>query len=227
MASNGVVIVAAGKGQRMLQSLPKQFIPIAGKPILVHSIEKFLKFDPSIEVVLVLNEDYLTTWKKIHQEYLHKIAIEVAYGGKERYHSVSSGLDSVRSSEFVAIHDAVRPCVSIETIQRAFEAAGEHGSGIPAVPLKDSIRKVDEAHSEVVERSQFRMVQTPQTFRYRLIKEAYSGPIAETVTDDATVYESCHGEVHLVMGDYQNLKITTQEDLLFAETLLNKNSPTL
>lgn len=225
MSSNGVVMVAAGKGQRMLRSTPKQFIPVAGKPILIHSIEKFLSFDPDIEIVLVLNQDFVSLWEDIHQEYLPDIAVKVAHGGKERYHSVSSGLNSISKSEIVGIHDAVRPGVSVATIQRAFASAVKHGSGIPVVPLKDSIRKVEGAASEVVDRSQFRIVQTPQTFRYQLIKEAYKGPIAETVTDDATVYETCHGEVHLVEGDYQNLKITTQEDLFFAESLLNKNSP--
>lgn len=218
-------MVAAGKGQRMKRSIPKQFISVAGKPILVHAMEKFLLFDPGIEIVLVLNQDFVSMWEEIQQKYLPNVKISVSYGGKERYHSVSSGLDSIKKSEIVAIHDAVRPCVNIETIRRTFESAEKHGSGIPVMPLKDSIRKIDGESSKVVDRSQFRIVQTPQTFNTKLIREAYKGPIAETVTDDATVFESCHGEVHLVEGDYNNLKVTTQEDLFFAETLLNKNSP--
>ncbi len=218
-------MVAAGKGQRMKRSIPKQFISVAGKPIMIHAMEKFLLFDQEIEIVLVLNQDFVSMWEEIQQKYLPNVKISVSYGGKERYNSVSSGLDSIKNSEIVAIHDAVRPCVNIETIRRTFVAAEKHGSGIPVMPLKDSIRKIDGETSKVVDRSQFRVVQTPQTFNTKLIREAYKGPIAETVTDDATVFESCHGEVHLVEGDYNNLKVTTQEDLFFAETLLNKNSP--
>ncbi|MEQ8552724.1 MAG: 2-C-methyl-D-erythritol 4-phosphate cytidylyltransferase [Cyclobacteriaceae bacterium] len=225
MSLNGLVIVAAGKGLRMKQPLPKQFIPVAGKPILVHSIEKFLSFDPAIEIVLVLNPEYLEIWQEIKQQYLPKLDIEVTVGGIERYHSVAAGINAIKNSDIVAIHDAVRPCVSRATIQRTFDSAKKYGSGVPVVQLKDSIRKVDKGHSVVVDRSKFCMVQTPQTFNHQMIREAYQGPIANTVTDDATVYEAGHGEVKLVEGDYQNLKITTQEDLIIAEALLNKNSP--
>lgn len=226
MSRNGVVIVAAGKGKRMNQPMPKQFIEVAGKPILVHSIEKFLAFDPTIEIVVVLNPDYLDIWKGIKKRYLPDVRVEIARGGLERYHSVAAGIENINNSQVLAIHDAVRPCVSLATIQRSFDSAVTHGSGVPVVMLKDSIRKIEDGHSEVVDRSKFSIVQTPQTFNYQLIRDAYKGPVAENVTDDATVYEACHGEVHLVEGDYQNLKITTQEDLLFAEALLNKNSPT-
>ncbi len=224
MSGNGVVIVAAGRGQRMKTSLPKQFLHIAGKPVLVHSIEKFLSFDPDIEIVLVLNDTDRAEWQKISQEFLSEVQVNIASGGKERYDSVRSGLDAIEKSEIVGVHDAVRPCVDVATIQRSFEAAKDYGSGIPVVALKDSIRKVMGDRSAVVNRGDFRIVQTPQTFDLQKIISAYEMPVSEGVTDDATVFEKAFGSVYLVDGDYRNIKITTSEDLFFAESLLRNPS---
>lgn len=220
MIRNGVVIVAAGKGLRMKTSLPKQFLLVRDKPILVHSIEKFLAFDPEIEVVLVLGKDDHDKWNQIKEKFLPQNEIAVAYGGAERYDSVGAGLAAITKSDVVGIHDAVRPCVDLLTIQRTFKSAAAHGSGIPVVELKDSIRKIDGKASRVVNRRAYRIVQTPQTFNLKDIKNAYNNPIDQSVTDDASVYETAYGKVNLVEGNYENIKITTRVDLQLAEILL-------
>ncbi|XOV91806.1 MAG: 2-C-methyl-D-erythritol 4-phosphate cytidylyltransferase [Bacteroidota bacterium] len=225
MSEFGVIIVAAGQGKRMMSELPKQFLNVASRPILVHSIERFLDYDNRIEIVIVLNADHLPEWERIKEEYLPGISIQIAIGGKERFDSVKSGLDAIKTSRFVAIHDAVRPCVDQATIQRTFKAAKIYGSAIPVMPLKDSIRQLEGDTSKVVDRNNYRVVQTPQTFDYNKIAQAYRYPIDNSVTDDATIYQSHFGEIHLVDGNYENLKITTQEDLLIAEVLLNKKLP--
>ncbi len=222
MYVNGVVIVAAGKGKRMNMSTPKQFMSVSGKPVIVHTIEKFLAFDKNIEMVVVLNKEHLTIWDEMKTTFFPEVSIIAATGGEERYHSVKSGLAAIKRSDLVAIHDAVRPCVSLEIIQKSFTSAATYGAGIPVTALKDSIRHIHGDDSTVVDRNQYKIVQTPQTFKYELIIKAYSGEIPESTTDDASVYQACYGSVQLVDGDSKNIKITTQEDLQFTEILLKK-----
>lgn len=197
----------------MNQTLPKQFTLIEKAPIVVHTVRAFLHFDPEIHIVLVLPEIHLATWKAIRQEYLEGVEIEAVIGGVTRYQSVKNGLEHVGQG-LVAIHDAVRPCLTQECIIQTFEAAAQYGSAIPCVPLKDSIRKVVGSSSEIADREQFQIVQTPQTFQVAKIKQAFLAPEESFFTDDASVYEYVLGEeVHLVGGDYQNIKVTTPEDL--------------
>ncbi len=219
MSKHSVVIVAGGSGTRMKSNLPKQFIEIAGKPVLVHTIEAFLRFDPSLEVILVLPSDHFETWERIHSHYFPGADILLAAGGTSRFQSVRSGLQLV-SRELVAIHDAVRPCVTATVIKASFEAAEKFGSGLVTVPLKDSIREVEESESYARDRSRYRIVQTPQSFRTELIRKAFLQGELASFTDDATVFEAAGYQVTLVQGTYENIKITTSEDLKLVEVFL-------
>lgn len=214
-----VVIVAGGSGTRMKQYLPKQFLMMKGKPIVVHTIEAFYSYDPNLSVVLVLPEAHLETWNDIQIEYLEGKEISIAFGGNSRFQSVKSGLEKVQSG-LVAIHDAVRPLVTAEIIGESFKAAGQTGSGVVMVEAKDSIREKSGAITKARDRSDFLMVQTPQTFNVELIKKAFELEESVAFTDDATVYEADNNIVTAVPGDYRNIKITTSEDLQIAETLL-------
>jgi 2-C-methyl-D-erythritol 4-phosphate cytidylyltransferase len=210
----------------MNQTLPKQFTRIDGVPVVVHSILAFLEFDPDIKIVLVLPESHFDSWAEIKTEFLPDTAIQTVAGGASRYQSVKNGLDQVAEG-LVAIHDAVRPCVSGEIISNSFLSADKTGSGIVCVALKDSIREVSATGTKAVDRSRYQVVQTPQTFQVDKIKKAFEGSEQSFYTDDASVYEHVlREEVTLVEGDYKNLKITTQEDLDVAALFLRakKNS---
>ncbi|MEP1095725.1 MAG: 2-C-methyl-D-erythritol 4-phosphate cytidylyltransferase [Cyclobacteriaceae bacterium] len=206
------LIVAGGKGRRMNSTTPKQFLELDGKPILVHTLEKFLLAEP-IKIILTLPGDHFDEWKKIQRKYFASEEITVVVGGETRTASVLAGLNAVDGDGLIAIHDAVRPFVSVEIIERSFQFAYKFGSGITAVELKDSIRKkigIDD--SQFRDRSEFVLVQTPQTFQISKIKEAYQ-KMSDTFSDDATVFEMAGNKVKLVEGHYSNIKITTQEDL--------------
>ena len=217
-----VIIVAGGSGSRMQQALPKQFIEILGKPIMVHTIEAFLSYDPSIHIVLVLPEAHLPTWTELKAKYLSSQDVSIAFGGATRFQSVLSGLNQVDNG-LVAIHDAVRPMISKEVIGSSFELAEAKGSGVVMVPLKDSIREKGDGGGTIArDRSLYYAVQTPQTFQVQLIKQAFAQEESPLFTDDASVYEANGKQVEVVSGDYRNIKITTPEDLILAEALLKK-----
>ena len=216
-----VIIVAGGSGTRMQQSLPKQFIEILEKPIVVHTIEAFLAYDPSISVVLVLPEPHFDTWKGLADRFFPAINIQIESGGATRFQSVKSGL-SVIHEGLVAIHDAVRPLISPQVIAASFLSAEEKGSGVVMVPLKDSIRRKIQDKTVAEDRASFFAVQTPQTFQVARIKKAFEQKELETFTDDASVYENAGMQVSSVTGEYTNLKITTPEDLILAEAIMNQ-----
>jgi 2-C-methyl-D-erythritol 4-phosphate cytidylyltransferase len=223
MSQNSVIIVAGGSGSRMKQLLPKQFTPIHNKPVLVHTIEAFLRFDADIQIILVLPEAHFDTWKSIQSEFLADAKLTLVAGGATRYQSVSHGLTLVTDG-IVAIHDAVRPCIDPAIIAKSFEAAAQHGSGVVTVPLKDSIREVSGDGSKALDRSKYQVVQTPQTFQVGKIKQAFEAGEKPFFTDDASVYEFVLEEqVSLVEGDYRNIKITTPEDLEVAALFLKKS----
>lgn len=211
--------MAGGSGTRMKQPLPKQFIDLSGKPVLVHTIQAFLAYDPSIAIVLVLPREHVDTWEGIHGAYLPEVPVQVAFGGPSRFQSVKAGLQYVPAG-LVAIHDAVRPLISAEVIGASFESAQAHGSGVVMVPVKDSIRMQVNGSTLAQDRSRYFAVQTPQTFDVALIKRAFEQEELPTFTDDASVYEAAGGKVWPVAGDYSNLKITTPEDLIVARALL-------
>ena len=206
------LIVAGGMGSRMNANMPKQFLELQGKPVLVHTLEKFLLTKP-IKIVLVLPSDHFDKWESIKKKYFSGEEISVVAGGETRTDSVMAGLNAIEDDGLVAIHDAVRPFVTAELIARCYESALEFGSGVAAIELKDSIReKVEDGDSKFRDRTDFVLVQTPQTFRISMIKEAYH-QLETTHSDDATVFELAGNPVQLVEGDYANLKITTPEDL--------------
>ncbi len=219
------IIVAGGKGSRMGGPIPKQYLPIAGKPILMHTLSVFFSYDSTIELILVIPGADIAMWKELCADYGFGVPHRLVSGGNSRFQSVKNGLDSLPAVEgLVAIHDGVRPFVKTEVIENSFLRAEKTGSGVAAVTLKDSIRKVSTDGSSVFqERQFFRLVQTPQTFQLLKIKEAFEMGEQEHFTDDATVYEHQGWQVDLILGNPENIKITTPEDVDYAEFLLRKS----
>lgn len=215
-----VIIVAGGKGLRLGGETPKQFVPIGGKPILMRTIEMFYQFDKSIRIIVVLPEDHRDHWSMLCKSYGFTIYHEMVNGGETRFHSVKSGLELVTDG-LVAVHDAARPFVSVDLIQRSFDCAKEYRSAIPVIDVVDSLRKVESSgHSSIVDRNDYKMVQTPQIFEVSLLKKAYESDFDESFTDDASVVESVGQEVCLLNGERNNIKITTSFDLKLAKALL-------
>ena len=212
-----VVIVAGGSGKRMDSEIPKQFIEIARKPILMHTINKFYFFNPAIQIILVLPFDHVETWNCLCSEHRFTIAHHIVPGGDERFFSVKNGLSKVSNDCLVAIHDGVRPLVSEKVLANTFMAAEKYGGAIPVISPGESIRKKERNNSIPVDRGQFILVQTPQVFKSSLIKKAYNVPYQDRFTDDATVFEAAGHAVHLVEGNTENIKITRPVDLIFAE----------
>lgn len=218
------ILVAGGNGSRMGGTVPKQFLELAGKPILLHTVEKFLAHSSEIRLVLVLPEADFGRWEALAAqlpETHHPIA--VVAGGATRFQSVRNGLRTIQDDGLVAVHDAVRPLVSVGVIRRTFDAAAEFGSGVAAVPAKDSVRQIGpNGENRALDRATLRLIQTPQTFRISLLKKAFEHPESPLFTDDASVAEAAGFAIHLVEGSYENLKITTPEDLVVAEALLQR-----
>jgi len=214
------LIVAGGKGTRINSKLPKQFIALNGKPILLHTIEAFFTYSEKISVVLVLPEDDFGIWESISKEFNFKKPITIQKGGETRFQSVKNGLDKIDGEGLVAIHDGVRPLVSVDLIGASFRLAAVHGSAVAAVRLKESIRVTDQDTTKAVDRSKFRLIQTPQTFNLQLIKKSYKIKEDPSLTDDASVAEKSGHKISLFEGSYQNIKITTTEDLIVAEALM-------
>ncbi|HVN58313.1 MAG TPA: 2-C-methyl-D-erythritol 4-phosphate cytidylyltransferase [Bacteroidales bacterium] len=215
-----VVIVAGGSGKRMGTETPKQFLELAGRPVLMHTIERFHKFSESIEIITVLPENQLRHWTAVQKKYDFKIPHTLVKGGDHRFSSVKHGLEFVSNKGLVAIHDGVRPLVRIETIKRCFEEAEKHGNAIPVISPADSLRYLEDHRNEPINRLNVKQVQTPQVFDAALIKKAYSQPYDESFTDDATVLEKTGVKIRLVEGNRENIKITNPEDLFIAQTLL-------
>jgi 2-C-methyl-D-erythritol 4-phosphate cytidylyltransferase len=216
-----LVIVAGGSGIRMGKELPKQYLELEGKPIIVHALEKFLHFDPGMKVVVVMAPSHRMHWDVIIDKHESLSGITVAEGGASRFDSVKNGLKHVEDGVVVGIHDAVRPLVSQGTLERSYSAAVTWGSGIPVIALDDSVRMLHGADgSKMVDRTKLRRVQTPQVFQSAQIKKAYNQQTNPAFTDDASVYESQFGEVKLVEGNNENIKITSPVDLKLALALI-------
>jgi 2-C-methyl-D-erythritol 4-phosphate cytidylyltransferase len=215
------IIVAGGSGSRMKSDLPKQFIEIGGLPILMHTLKRFKEADSDIELILVLPESQFEFWQelcKIHSEFMKTIPHQLVTGGKSRFQSGKNGLAFIGNEGLVAIHDGVRPFVSAEIINESFRIAQEKGTAVVSVPSKDSVR----VNGQAIDRATVRLIQTPQTFQISLLKKAFETPELATFTDDASVAEHAGFEINLIEGSYENIKITTPEDLLWAEVLLRK-----
>ncbi|NLI72583.1 MAG: 2-C-methyl-D-erythritol 4-phosphate cytidylyltransferase [Bacteroidales bacterium] len=217
------IIVAGGKGKRMNTEIPKQFLELNGKPILIHTLEKFHQFSNEIELILVLPSTQIDLWRKLCKKHQFFIKHKIVKGGSSRFHSVKNGLSAVKNSNgLIAIHDGVRPLVDIETIKRSFDGANEFGASIPVIDVVDSIRKVSGNENEAVDRNVIKLVQTPQVFRSKIILKSYEQPYRKHFTDDASVVESAGYSVKLVEGNRENIKITHMQDLQLAEILLKQ-----
>lgn len=216
------VIVAGGSGSRMGSEIPKQFLALAGKPILFHTIEQFLQIN-GIQIILVLPEKDIAYWHQTTAQTLFdkNPSIRIEVGGKTRFQSVRNGLKHVKDNALVAVHDGVRPLIDVSIIEQSFRTANESGSAVTSVLLKDSVREViAENHNKAVDRTKFRLIQTPQTFRTEIMKIAFEVEEQAFFTDCASVVEFAGFEINLIEGSYKNIKITTPEDLLIAEALL-------
>jgi 2-C-methyl-D-erythritol 4-phosphate cytidylyltransferase len=219
-SSESVIIVAGGSGSRMQREIPKQFILLAGEPILMHTIRKFYDYNPEMETVVVLPENQVAYWNALCKEQRFEIPHQVVFGGATRFRSVKNGLAVLKSNGVVAVHDGVRPFVPENVIAEAYKVAAEKGNAVVAVALKDSIRQVTETGNQAMDRTQFRLIQTPQCFRTELLQKAYELPEENTFTDDASVVEKLGEKINLTEGSYENIKVTTPEDLLWAEVLV-------
>ncbi|MBK6640521.1 MAG: 2-C-methyl-D-erythritol 4-phosphate cytidylyltransferase [Bacteroidetes bacterium] len=215
------IIVAGGSGVRMGSDVPKQFLLLNDIPVLIRTLQLFHAV--ADEVVLVLPQAHFDYWEKLRNQFsINKTDYQLVAGGSSRTESVINGLEKVNSPGLVAIHDAVRPLVSKELISHAFETAAKYGSAIPVIPVRETLRKVENSSSIVVDREQYRLVQTPQCFDIELIKKAYQQFSSNTLfTDDAGVYEAAGNTVHLIEGEHSNIKITFPADLIFASAWLN------
>ncbi|MBT3621219.1 MAG: 2-C-methyl-D-erythritol 4-phosphate cytidylyltransferase [Flavobacteriales bacterium] len=212
------LIVAGGKGERMNADIPKQFLLLKGLPILIHTLKQFSHFE---EIVLVLPPTQFEYWEALCKTHNFKQQHTLVAGGKTRFHSVKNGLDRIADNAIVAIHDGVRPLISAALIN-SLVAETKSGIGvIPIVPVKDSIRKVEDENSTHIDRSNLFKVQTPQCFLSADIKKAYAQDFKDTFTDDASVFEANGGKINTLLGEEKNLKITTKEDLKIASILVS------
>ncbi len=239
------IIVAGGKGLRMGGELPKQFIPIEGRPVLMRTLDAFHACDTSIQLILVLPHDHQAYWHELCAQYQFAVPHRIADGGATRFHSVQSGLSLVDAPEaLVAVHDGVRPFVSPEVIRRCYAEAEAHGAVVPVIPVVETVRQLVKEdntergtrHSEAVvhcplsivnsksvtvDRNAYRLVQTPQTFRATLLRRAYELPYCDAFTDDASVVETLGETIFLTEGNRENIKLTTPYDLIVAQALVN------
>lgn len=219
------IIVAGGKGVRMASTIPKQFMPLMGIPVLCHSILAFSHAFADINMILVTPADQVNGVHTILKSYIGDRKVTIVPGGETRFHSVQNGLKAIKNDGVVFIHDGVRPLVSQELIYRCYESALDHGSGVPMIPVTDSVRILDEhGVSRPVNRDNLRIVQTPQTFMTDVILPAFDRKYDPAFTDEATVLEAHGRKVYLVAGDRDNIKITTPGDMVIAETLLKTSA---
>jgi len=216
---SSAIIVAGGSGTRMGAPVPKQFLLLAGKPLLFHTLAAFRRARPEMHIVLVLPPEQLDAWTALCRQYGLHMDHSVVPGGKERFHSVRAGLGQVAHDGLVAVHDGARPLVSGPLITSCLSAAEAHGTAIPVVPVGSSVRIVDGTVSKALDRGPLRIVQTPQCFRVPLLRKAFELPYEPAFTDEATLVERTGAALHLVPGEERNLKVTTPTDLRVAEAL--------
>ena len=229
-----VIIVAGGKGLRMGGDIPKQFLPIGGKPILMRTLERFRAYSETLQIILVLPEAQQDYWQELCKQYEFQVDYQIANGGQTRFHSVQNGLALVPDDAegVVGVHDGVRPFPSIEVITRCYETARQTKAVIPVIPVVETVRQilpsnqsnpkvVSNPSSITVPRDQYRLVQTPQTFDIQLLKAANRQPYNDGFTDDASVVESYGHPITLVEGNRENIKITTPYDITVAEAIIN------
>lgn len=224
-----IIIVAGGKGLRMGSDIPKQFLPVGGKPVLMRTIERFREYSADLQVILVLPKSQQDYWRQLCQQYQYPLPSQVegegsyllADGGETRFHSVQNGLALIPDDAdgVVGVHDGVRPFPSVEVIRRCYETARQTGAAVPVIPVVETLRHTVDDTSVTVPRSDYRLVQTPQTFDIQLLMAANRQPYNDGFTDDASVVESYGHAITLVEGNRENIKITTPYDLKIAEIL--------
>ena len=216
------IIVAGGSGSRMNSDLPKQFLPLNGRPVLMHTIEAFNNSDFKPQIILVLSPEHHSLWSELCTKHKFDIPCTLVENGTERFHSVKNGLELVSDDSITAVHDAVRPIISNELITRCFRLAEQHFAVIPAVVSKDSIRIKDLDSTKSLNRQDVLLVQTPQCFQSVVLRKGYKQEYKETFTDDASVVEEAGTKIFITEGDYKNIKITFPEDLQIAEIFQKK-----
>ena len=219
---NTIIITAGGIGKRMGTEIPKQFIEINELPILMHTINQFFDYDNSIQIIVVLPKEHIDYWTGLINKFKYKIKHKIVIGGQERFYSIKNGLQ-IATGQIIGIHDGVRPFVSTQVIQQAFKTAKTSLTAIPVIDLKESIVKLENNSSKSVDRSKYKIVQTPQCFQSHIIKKAYLQSYSSHFTDDASVVEKMGEEIHLIQGNDENIKITTPFDLVLAEAILKSN----
>lgn len=216
------VIVAGGSGNRMQTETPKQFLLLENLPVLMHTIKAFAQSDTQPKIIIVLHPEQHRYWARLCEEFNFNIPHKVIEGGTERFYSVKNAIEIITEESLVAIHDAVRPLVSKELIDSGFKQAETKGNVIAAVQSSDSIRMLKNEKSSALKRNEIYLVQTPQTFSLKILKEAYKQDFTINFTDDASVVESLGYEINIIQGERNNIKITYPIDLELAELLLKK-----
>ena len=217
-----IIIVAGGKGLRMGSDIPKQFLPIGGKPVLMRTLERFREYSPTLQIILVLPKAQQDYWHKLCKDYNFEVEYVLADGGETRFHSVQNGLAKIPDDAegVVGVHDGVRPFPSIDVIRNCYETARTAKAVIPVISVVETVRHLQGNSSETVPRSDYRLVQTPQTFDIQLLKAANKQPYNDGFTDDASVVEAFGFNITLVDGNRENIKITTPYDMKIAEVLI-------
>ena len=221
MKQDYVIIVAGGKGLRMGSDIPKQFLPIGGKPVLMRTLERFREYSKELNIILVLPEAQQDYWQELCKKYNFEVEYQLANGGQTRFHSVQNGLALVPDDAegVVGVHDGVRPFPAVEVIRNCYETARTAKAVIPVIPVVETVRHLEGEGSVTVPRGDYRLVQTPQTFDIQLLKAANRQPYNDGFTDDASVVESYGHAITLVEGNRENIKITTPYDIVVAEAL--------
>jgi 2-C-methyl-D-erythritol 4-phosphate cytidylyltransferase len=222
MSQFSIIITAGGIGKRMGGTLPKQFMLVQGKPILLHTMEIFHEYDSTAQLIITLPNEWVSYWKELLHERDCTIPHELVDGGSERYHSIKNAL-SVCTGEFIAVHDGVRPLVNHQTIKNCFDTVREKGQVIPVVSVKESLRMIFDDTSKAVPRANYCLVQTPQVFKAEVLRIAYEREFHAAITDDASLVEEAGFPITLVEGNEENIKITTHLDLKIAEITVLKN----
>jgi len=218
------LIVAGGKGTRIPGNIPKQFIELNGLPVLMHTVNAFYAYSDDIHIILVLPADDFVAWDALCKLHQFQRPILLQPGGSTRFQSVKLGLSRIEGEGIVAIHDGVRPMVTPEIIKKSFDLAEQNRSAVASVALKESIRRIDSGKTSALDRSHYTLIQTPQTFQVSLIRSAYDIPEDPALTDDASIAERAGHAISLFEGSYDNIKITTVEDLVMARALLKARS---
>lgn len=215
------LIVAGGIGSRLDKNVPKQFLYLKGIPMLMHTIKRFYDFENKIILIVVLPNKYIDTWEKLCNDFAFSIEHSIVIGGDTRFNSVKNGLALVKNNSLVAIHDAARPFVTKTLIGKCFEETERHGSALPVVGVKESVREIFNETSKPILRDNLKLVQTPQCFFSDDIKNAYNNANRDDFTDDASVYEASGKVIHIIDGEERNIKITTLLDIIIAESLIS------